>query len=95
MAAVTKFALKGNRREKKDLGLQAMAFGDVYVASIAMGADYNQSLKAFRSVLFDPLFRAINTNGTVVCVRPEKSLGRGGGGSDRGVDLCLPGETMK
>uniref|UniRef100_A0A6A7FYI8 pyruvate dehydrogenase (NADP(+)) n=3 Tax=Hirondellea gigas TaxID=1518452 RepID=A0A6A7FYI8_9CRUS len=48
MAAVTKFALKGNRRQKKDLGLQAMAYGDVYVASIAMGADYNQSLKAFR-----------------------------------------------
>ena len=50
MAAVTKFALKGNRRDKKDLGMQAMAYGDVYVASVAMGADYNQSLKAFRYV---------------------------------------------
>ncbi len=47
MGAVAKFAAAGRPRLKKDLGLMAMAYGDVYVAQIAMGADDSQTVKAF------------------------------------------------
>jgi pyruvate-ferredoxin/flavodoxin oxidoreductase len=45
-AAIAKFAASGKKTKKKDLGLIAMSYGYVYVAQIAMGADYNQALKA-------------------------------------------------
>ncbi len=45
--AVAKFAAGGKPLNKKDLGLIAMAYGSVYVASIAMGAKDDQTLKAF------------------------------------------------
>ncbi len=45
-ASVSKLAAAGKRARKKDLGLMAMTYGDVYVAQIAMGANYNQTLKA-------------------------------------------------
>ncbi|MGI6239801.1 MAG: pyruvate:ferredoxin (flavodoxin) oxidoreductase [Christensenellales bacterium] len=44
--AVAKFAAAGKRTKKKDLGLMAMSYGYVYVAQVAMGADYNQLMKA-------------------------------------------------
>jgi pyruvate-ferredoxin/flavodoxin oxidoreductase len=44
--AVAKFAAKGKPVRKKDLGRIAMVYGYVYVASVAMGADMNQFLKA-------------------------------------------------
>jgi len=44
--AIAKFAASGKRVKKKDLGLMAMSYGYVYVASIAMGANKNQTLKA-------------------------------------------------
>ena len=44
--AVAKFASRGKKTVKKDLGLIAAAYGDVYVAQIALGASYNQTLKA-------------------------------------------------
>eukprot|EP00929_Paragymnodinium_shiwhaense_P122117 TRINITY_DN946_c0_g3_i1.p1 TRINITY_DN946_c0_g3~~TRINITY_DN946_c0_g3_i1.p1 ORF type:complete len:1967 (+),score=555.50 TRINITY_DN946_c0_g3_i1:774-5903(+) len=47
MGAIAKFATGGKSRHKKDIGDMAMAYGDVYVASIAMGANMNQTLKAF------------------------------------------------
>jgi pyruvate-ferredoxin/flavodoxin oxidoreductase len=46
-AAVAKFASAGKRRPKKDLGLMAMTYGNVYVASVAMGAKNEQTIKAF------------------------------------------------
>ncbi|HEY7182073.1 MAG TPA: thiamine pyrophosphate-dependent enzyme, partial [Blastocatellia bacterium] len=46
-AAVAKFAVGGKRAAKKDLGLIAMTYGDVYVASVAMGARDEHTLKAF------------------------------------------------
>ena len=46
-AAIAKFAAAGKRRGKKDLGLIATAYGNVYVAQIAMGADNAQTVKAF------------------------------------------------
>jgi pyruvate-ferredoxin/flavodoxin oxidoreductase len=46
-SAVAKFAASGKRTKKKDLGMMAMSYGYVYVAQIAMGADKNQTMKAF------------------------------------------------
>lgn len=44
--AVAKLAAAGKNTRKKDLGLMAMTYGNVYVAQIAMGADMNQTIKA-------------------------------------------------
>ncbi|MCX6561914.1 MAG: pyruvate:ferredoxin (flavodoxin) oxidoreductase [Candidatus Aminicenantes bacterium] len=46
--SVAKFAASGKKTSKKDLGRMAMAYGYVYVASVAMGANMNQCLKAFQ-----------------------------------------------
>jgi pyruvate-ferredoxin/flavodoxin oxidoreductase len=48
LAAVAKFAAAGKQSEKKDLALQAIAYGNVYVARVAMGANPQQTLDAFR-----------------------------------------------
>ncbi len=45
--SVAKFAAGGKKGRKKDLGLMAMAYGNVYVAQIAMGASSQQALDAF------------------------------------------------
>jgi pyruvate-ferredoxin/flavodoxin oxidoreductase len=46
-AAVAKFAARGKGLPKKDLGMIAMAYGYVYVARVAFGANDTQTLKAF------------------------------------------------
>jgi len=46
-AAVAKFAAGGKPAPKKDLGLMAMSYGNVYVASVAMGAKDEHTLRAF------------------------------------------------
>jgi pyruvate-ferredoxin/flavodoxin oxidoreductase len=46
-AAVAKFAAGGKPAPKKDLGLMAMTYGNVYVASVAMGAKNEHTLRAF------------------------------------------------
>ena len=46
-AAVAKFATTGKPGVKKDLGLMAMTYGNVYVASVALGAKDEHTLKAF------------------------------------------------
>jgi len=48
LGAVAKFAAAGKTMPKKDLALQAIAYGYVYVARVAMGADPQQTLRAFR-----------------------------------------------
>jgi pyruvate-ferredoxin/flavodoxin oxidoreductase len=48
LGAVAKFAAAGKPTTKKDMALQATAYGNVYVARVAMGADPQQTLKAFR-----------------------------------------------
>ncbi|MBZ0675277.1 pyruvate:ferredoxin (flavodoxin) oxidoreductase, partial [Clostridioides difficile] len=45
-AAMAKFAASGKKSRKKDLGMMAMTYGNVYVAQVAMGADKNQFIKA-------------------------------------------------
>ncbi|MBQ4177109.1 MAG: 4Fe-4S dicluster domain-containing protein, partial [Lachnospiraceae bacterium] len=45
--AVAQFAAAGKETRKKDMASIMMSYGDVYVAQVAMGADYNQCIKAF------------------------------------------------
>ena len=47
LGAVAQFAAGGKPLPKKDLGMIAMTYGNIYVASIAMGANYQQTVKAF------------------------------------------------
>ena len=47
LGAVAKFASAGKRTPKKDLGLIAMSYGNIYVASVAMGAKDEHTLKSF------------------------------------------------
>jgi len=46
--AVAKFATGGKKTYKKNMGLMSMSYGYVYVASVALGADRQQTLKAFQ-----------------------------------------------
>lgn len=48
LGAVAKFASAGKRVARKDLALQAISYGNIYVAQIAMGYNPQQTLEAFR-----------------------------------------------
>jgi len=48
VGSIAKFAESGKKTKKKDLGLIAMSYGYVYVASVAMGANKNQFMKALK-----------------------------------------------
>ncbi|MEI8247008.1 MAG: pyruvate:ferredoxin (flavodoxin) oxidoreductase [Lentisphaerota bacterium] len=48
IGAVAQFANAGMRLTKKNLGFMCMSYGNVYVASVAMGANRNQVLQAFQ-----------------------------------------------
>ena len=48
LGSIAKFAASGKATEKKDLGRMAMTYGYVYVASVSMGANKNQFLKAIK-----------------------------------------------
>ncbi|MDD4871183.1 MAG: pyruvate:ferredoxin (flavodoxin) oxidoreductase [Kiritimatiellae bacterium] len=47
MGAVAKFAASGKPINKKDLGMISMTYGNIYVATVALGANPNQTVKAF------------------------------------------------
>ena len=47
LGAVARFAAAGKATAKKDLGLMAMSYGDVYVASVAMGARDEHTIRVF------------------------------------------------
>jgi pyruvate-ferredoxin/flavodoxin oxidoreductase len=47
LGAVAKFAAGGKPTVKKDLGMTAMRYGNVYIAQIAMGANDTHTVKAF------------------------------------------------
>jgi pyruvate-ferredoxin/flavodoxin oxidoreductase len=47
LGAVAKFATGGKVSAKKDLGLTAMRYGDVYIAQVAMGANDTHTIKVF------------------------------------------------
>ena len=46
-AAVAKFAAGGKPLPKKDLGMIAMSYGNIFVAQVALGASDNQTVRAF------------------------------------------------
>ena len=46
LGAVARFAASGKKLPKKDLGMIAMSYGNIYVAQISMGANQAQALKA-------------------------------------------------
>ncbi len=48
LGAIAKFAAAGKPLAKKDLGLMAMTYGTVYVASVAMGANRVQTIRALQ-----------------------------------------------
>jgi pyruvate-ferredoxin/flavodoxin oxidoreductase len=48
LGAVAQFAAAGKRTARKDLAMQAIAYGNVYVATVAVGANPQQTLDAFR-----------------------------------------------
>ncbi len=48
MGAQAKFGFSGKTKQKKDLGAMAMCYEDVYVASISIGANPEQTLKVFK-----------------------------------------------
>ena len=48
LGASAKFAAAGREVPKKDLGLEVMSYGSVYVARVAFGAKMNQTVEAFR-----------------------------------------------
>ncbi|MBP8793884.1 MAG: pyruvate:ferredoxin (flavodoxin) oxidoreductase [Lutibacter sp.] len=54
MGASAKFAINGKTSHKKSLALQAVSYGNVYVAQIAIGAKDNQALKAFEEAAAYP-----------------------------------------
>ena len=53
-AAIAKFSAGGKATAKKDLGMIAMAYGNVYVAQVAMGANMTQTVKAFAEAAAHP-----------------------------------------
>ena len=54
IAATAKFATAGKTLPKKDLGMMAMAYGDVYVANIAFGAKDIQTVRAVQDAVAYP-----------------------------------------
>jgi pyruvate-ferredoxin/flavodoxin oxidoreductase len=64
LGSIAKFAAAGKGTGKKDLGRMAMTYGYVYVASIAMGADKQQTMKAFKEA------EAYNGPSLIICYAP-------------------------
>jgi len=63
-ATVLKFAQSGKGEMKKDLGMMAMTYGNVYVASVAVGANYNQCVQAIREA------ESYNGPSLILCYSP-------------------------
>jgi len=69
MGAVAKFAASGNRNNKKDLGMMAMAYKNIYVASISIQADPEQALKAITEA------EAYPGSSIILCYAPCREQG--------------------
>lgn len=78
--AAGKFAHNGKTKQKKDLGLITMTYDDVYVASVAIGADQEQTLKAFNE--------AESYDGPSVIIAYCHS-------NTHGIDIKRPGQYQK
>ena len=69
IGAVAQFTAAGKKRPKKELGQMLMTYGNVYVASVAMGADNAQLLKAVREA------EAFNGPSVIIAYAPCQSHG--------------------
>jgi pyruvate-ferredoxin/flavodoxin oxidoreductase len=78
-ASIAKFAAGGKPTGKKDLGMMAMMYGHVYVASIAMGANRVQTIKAFKEA------EAYNGPSVIVAYSPCIEHGISGGLSNHQI----------
>lgn len=88
-SSVAKFAAGGKSTAKKDLGQIAMTYGHVYVASVCMGADKAQTLKAFQEA------EAYDGPSLIIAYSPcaehgiKGGLGKPSAGSERCRSLWL------
>ncbi|MGN1050703.1 MAG: pyruvate:ferredoxin (flavodoxin) oxidoreductase [Acutalibacteraceae bacterium] len=73
IGSVAQFAATGKSVKKKDLAAIAMSYGYVYVAQVAMGANYAQCLKAFKEA------EAYNGPSIIICYAPCINHGIKGG----------------
>ncbi|MDD2217852.1 MAG: pyruvate:ferredoxin (flavodoxin) oxidoreductase [Eubacteriales bacterium] len=86
IGAVAQFQAAGKVTAKKDLGLQLMAYDNVYVAQVSMGADKNQLMKAFKEA------EAHNGPSIIIAYAPcinhgiKKGMGNVQGEMKRAVD---------
>lgn len=71
--SIAQFAAAGKATNKKDLAAIAMTYGNVYVAQVAMGADYNQCIKAFVEA------ESYNGPSIIICYAPCINHGIKGG----------------
>ncbi|PWH82713.1 pyruvate:ferredoxin (flavodoxin) oxidoreductase [Algibacter marinivivus] len=78
--AEAKFAFNGKQKQKKDLGCLAMTYDNVYVASVAIGANQEQTLKAFNE--------AENFDGTSIIIAYTHS-------ESHGIDMKQPSKYHK
>ncbi len=70
---IAKFAASGKKTAKKNLGLIAMAYDHVYVASIAIGANPTQAIKAMQEA------ESYNGPSLIMCYAPCQEQGIRGG----------------
>lgn len=70
---IAQFAASGKKTKKKNLALIAMAYGDVYVAQIALGANPMAAIKAFKEA------EAYNGPSLIICYAPCINQGIKGG----------------
>ena len=73
VGSVAQFAAAGKAQKKKDLAAIAMSYGYVYVAQVAMGANYNQCIKAFTEA------ESYNGPSIIICYAPCINHGIKGG----------------
>lgn len=73
VGSVAQFAATGKAQKKKDLAAIAMSYGYVYVAQVAMGANYNQCIKAFVEA------ESYNGPSVIICYAPCINHGIKGG----------------
>ena len=73
VGSVAQFAAAGKAMKKKDLAAIAMSYGYVYVAQVAMGADFNQCIKAMTEA------ESYNGPSIVICYAPCINHGIKGG----------------
>ena len=73
IGSVAQFAATGKAQKKKDLAAIAMSYGYVYVAQVAMGANYNQCIKAFVEA------ESYNGPSLIICYAPCINHGIKGG----------------